>query len=155
MEKRGFALKKLGLGYLFVTLGLIAATILTGILVNVVEGILYNIMAVLTGTFLTILVVGSPVYWVVVLIRWNKRNKDTPIRTKQAEVVVKRKHVSTDSEGDTTTSYYATFETQDGKRMEFRIKGGQYGLLREGDQGELRYQIYRNSRKKYHGFTRT
>ena len=47
------------------------------------------------------------------------------------------------------TSYYATFQVQSGDRMEFRVKGKEYGLLREGDRGELVFQGTR-----YHSFTR-
>ncbi|MFB6366075.1 DUF2500 domain-containing protein [Paenibacillus elgii] len=56
-------------------------------------------------------------------------------------VVAKRTQVSGGS-GDSSafTNYFATFEFEDGGRVELPLKGPQYGLLVEGDFGELTYQ---------------
>lgn len=43
-------------------------------------------------------------------------------------------------QGSTHTSYYITFETDDGQRLELTAGGRQYGLLAEGDTGILTYQ---------------
>ncbi len=47
------------------------------------------------------------------------------------------------------TQYYATFELENGTRLEFQISGRESGLLAEGDAGELTHQGTR-----YHGFRR-
>ena len=38
------------------------------------------------------------------------------------------------------TSYYATFQVESGDRMEFEISDMEYGMLAEGDSGELTFQ---------------
>ena len=49
----------------------------------------------------------------------------------------------------TYTHYYATFEVESGDRMEFELRGSEYGLLAEGDLGKLTFQGTR-----YLGFER-
>ncbi|MCD7839604.1 MAG: DUF2500 domain-containing protein [Erysipelotrichaceae bacterium] len=39
-----------------------------------------------------------------------------------------------------TTYYYVTFELSSGDRMEFSVKGREYGMLVEGDKGQLTFQ---------------
>jgi len=87
--------------------------------------------------------------------QWHKNNQ-SPVLTVRAEVVSKRRHNSTHVQqiGDasmpmTDTTYYATFQVPSGDRMELRLKGREYGLLREGDRGELTFQGTR-----YLGFER-
>ena len=48
-----------------------------------------------------------------------------------------------------STSYYVTFELENGGRMELSVKGSEYGMLVEGDTGALSYQGTR-----YLGFER-
>lgn len=40
----------------------------------------------------------------------------------------------------TFTSYYVTFQVESGDRMEFAVSGMEYGLLAEGDTGDLTFQ---------------
>lgn len=40
----------------------------------------------------------------------------------------------------TATSYYATFQVESGDRIEFLVSGTEYGMLAEGDSGELTFQ---------------
>ena len=49
----------------------------------------------------------------------------------------------------TSTTYYVTFEVCSGDRMELRLQGHEYGLIVEGDRGELTFQGTR-----FLGFTR-
>lgn len=83
---------------------------------------------------------------------WSKNN-NSPRLTVAAVIVSKRMHVSHHDHpnaGDATgahgyhstsaTSYYVTFEVASGDRMEFRVSGSQYGMLAEGDQGNLSFQ---------------
>ena len=40
----------------------------------------------------------------------------------------------------TTSTYYVTFQFESGDRMEFSVDGSEYGLLAEGDTGNLCFQ---------------
>ena len=102
-----------------------------------------------TGTFVVILVKG--------ISEWNKNNH-TPRLTVPAIIVAKRTNVSRHRHGGanghhhhhTSTTYYVTFQVESGDRMEFHITGQEYGLLVEGDKGNLSFQGTR-----YLGFERT
>lgn len=62
-----------------------------------------------------------------------------PVVTAKARVVAKRTETSGMSDGPVSTHYYATFELESGRRHEFNVSA-EYGLLAEGDEGELRYR---------------
>lgn len=75
------------------------------------------------------------------------QNATSPILTVKAKVLSKRYQVDrhTHHHGNhvhhgSSTSYYATFELENGERMELVMNGRQYGLLLEGDKGLLTYQ---------------
>ncbi|MED1780538.1 DUF2500 domain-containing protein [Brevibacillus fortis] len=68
-------------------------------------------------------------------------NNASPILTQPAKIISKR--TSTSGGGNDTsvsTYYYLTFELSNGERLEFHVKGSEYGLLVEGDTGILTYQ---------------
>lgn len=81
---------------------------------------------------------------------WRRR---TEIVSVQARLVAKRIStaglVSRRSDSQVYTSYFATFEMNDGERVEFQLYDRDYGLLVEGDEGVLSYQGTR-----WHGFER-
>lgn len=92
---------------------------------------------------------------------WNKNNH-SPRLTVEATVVSKRQNTSVhhhNNAGDatgahgihttTSTTYYATFQVASGDRMELHVGGREYGMLAEGDFGELTFQGTR-----YLGFAR-
>ena len=91
------------------------------------------------GTFVVILVKG--------ISEWNKNNH-SPRLTVPATIVAKRTNVSRHRHGGanghhhhhTSTTYYATFQVESGDRMEFHLSGQEYGLLVEGDKGNLSFQ---------------
>ena len=105
-----------------------------------------------------ILVLGV---FIVTLVRnisqWNKNNH-SPRLTVPATIVAKRTNVSRHHHGGanghhhhhTSTSYYVTFQVESGDRMELHVAGQEYGLLVEGDRGNLAFQGTR-----YLGFERT
>ena len=102
-----------------------------------VFGIMFTIVFVLViGTFIVIAVKG--------IGQWNKNNH-SPRLTVPATVVAKRTNVS----HHTSTSYYVTFQVESGDRMELHVAGTEYGLLIEGDSGNLTFQGTR-----YLGFDR-
>ena len=100
-----------------------------------------------TGPFAVILVKG--------ISEWNKNNH-SPRLTVPATIVAKRTNVSRHRHGGvnghhhTSSTYYVTFQVERGGRMEFHISGQEYGLLVEGDRGNLSFQGTR-----YLGFQRT
>lgn len=113
-------------------------------------GIMFTIVFVLViGTFIVIAVKG--------IGQWNKNNH-SPRLTVPATVVAKRTNVSHHRHGGvndhhhhhTSTSYYVTFQVESGDRMELHVAGTEYGLLIEGDRGNLTFQGTR-----YLGFDRT
>ena len=114
---------------------------------------MFNIMftivfLLVTGTFVVILVKG--------ISEWN-RNNHSPRLTVPATIIAKRTNVSRHRHGGanghhhhhTSTTYYVTFQVESGDRMEFHISGQEYGLLIEGDKGNLSFQGTR-----YLGFER-
>ena len=115
---------------------------------------MFNIMF----TIVFILVIGT---FVVMLVKgiseWNKNNH-SPRLTVPATIIAKRTNVSRHRYGGanshhhyhTSTTYYVTFQVESGDRMEFHISGQEYGLLIEGDHGNLSFQGTR-----YLGFERS
>ena len=90
------------------------------------------------------------------------RNNRSPVQTVNARVAAKRMKVTGHGmtagrntaamnglHSSTYTDYFATFETEDGRRLELGVKDSEYGMLAEGDRGSLTYQGTR-----YLGFER-
>lgn len=63
--------------------------------------------------------------------------KSKPEQTSGAQVLSKRQHVWGEH---SHTNYYATFELDNGERVEYLIPDKQIGFLVEGDVGRLTYQ---------------
>jgi len=110
-------------------------------------GIMFSLVFFLViGMFLMMFVKG--------ISQWNKNNH-APRLTVPATVVAKRTNVShhggagTHHHASTSTSYYVTFQVESGDRMELHVAGHEYGLLIEGDRGNLTFQGTR-----YLGFSR-
>lgn len=83
--------------------------------------------------------------------QWNKNN-NSPRLTVEATVVAKRGDVHRhhhDHHTSTSTTYYVTFQVASGDRMELQVEGPEYGMLVEGDFGDLTFQGTR-----YLGFIR-
>ena len=108
-------------------------------------------------TIVFVIVIGT---FVVTAVRgigqWNKNN-NSPRLTVPATVVAKRTNVTRHRHNGanghhhhhTSTSYYVTFQVESGDRMELHVAGEEYGLLVEGDRGNLSFQGTR-----YLGFER-
>lgn len=106
------------------------------------------IFVVVFGVFIVVAIKG--------ISQWNKNNH-SPKLTVPATIVAKRTNVSRHRHGGvnghhhhTSTTYYVTFQVESGDRMEFHISGQEYGLLVEGDRGNLSFQGTR-----YLGFERS
>lgn len=74
---------------------------------------------------------------------WLNDNQQ-PVQTLPAAVVSKRTHVQGysgyNTGARTTTTYFATFELPTGERCELKLPGAAYGLLAEGDHGQVTLQ---------------
>ena len=112
-------------------------------------GVMFTIVFLLcTGTFVVILVKG--------ISEWNKNNH-SPRLTVPATIVAKRTKVSHHHNHSGTgmhhtthsTTYYVTFQVESGDRMELHVAGQEFGMLIEGDRGNLTFQGTR-----YLGFER-
>ena len=113
-------------------------------------GVMFTVMfLVVMGIFLVTIFQG--------IRQWDKNNH-SPRLTVPATVVAKRTNVSHHRHGgmdhhhhhtSTSTSYYVTFQVESGDRMELYMSGPEYGLLIEGDCGNLTFQGTR-----YLGFSR-
>ncbi len=99
--------------------------------------ILFTIVFVLIlGVFILTFVKG--------ISQWSKNNH-SPRLTVEAKVVAKRtnyhRHSGTNhTASHTSSTYFVTFEVQSGDRMELQMAGPEYGLLIEGDFGDLTFQ---------------
>ena len=107
-------------------------------------GVLFTLTFILVfGIFIVTIVRG--------IGQWNKNN-NSPRLTVAATVVSKRTNVSHhhhDHHTHHSTSYYVTFQVDSGDRMELHMTGQEYGMLVEGDKGNLTFQGTR-----YLGFER-
>lgn len=106
--------------------------------------VLFRIMFILVfvlvlGMFLVFAVKG--------IAQWNQNNH-SPRLTVPAAIVAKRTNVTRHHHGGagghhhhhTSTSYYVTFQFGGGDRMELLVSGSEYGMLMEGDQGDLSFR---------------
>ena len=103
-------------------------------------------------TFL--LVFGMILFTTIGNIKQERHNNHSPRLTVEAKVVCKRTNFrrssgTKHSVGYGHTTYYVTFEVNSGDRMELPVQGYEYGLLVEGDFGDLTFQGTR-----YLGFQR-
>lgn len=108
-------------------------------------------------TLAFVLVIGMfLVFAVKGIAQWNQNNH-SPRLTVPAAIVAKRANVTRHHHGGagghhhhhTSTSYYVTFQFGGGDRMELLVSGAEYGMLMEGDQGDLSFRGTR-----YLGFER-
>lgn len=123
-----------------------------------IEFSLFNVMFYLIfGTVIVLFIVTA----VKGIGTWHKNN-NSPRLTVEAAVVSKRQNTdvhhhpnggdATGAHGmhtTTSTTYYVTFQVASGDRMELHVGGREYGMLAEGDFGELTFQGTR-----YLGFER-
>ena len=99
------------------------------------------VFVIVIGMFIVIAVKG--------VSQWNKNNH-SPRLTVSATIVAKRTNVShhhQHNHGGTgmhhtthSTTYYVTFQVESGDRMELHVAGHEFGMLIEGDRGNLTFQ---------------
>lgn len=84
-----------------------------------------------------IFVFGFIIFSVFTNIKQGIKNNNSPLLSVPAQVVTKRTTVKGEH---SYTTYFVTFEVQSGDRMEFKVKGEQFGQLVEKDLGVLAFQ---------------
>lgn len=115
---------------------------------------MFNIMFMLISVMVFV-VFAITIYRM--LTQWNKNNH-SPRLTVPVTVVAKRTNVSRHHHNgtgsmhhtSTSTSYYITFQVSSGDRMELHVPGYEFGMIVEGDRGNLTFQGTR-----FLGFERT
>ena len=108
-------------------------------------------------TLVFILVIGTFVVTAVKGISQWSKNNNSPRLTVPAVIVAKRTHVTQHHHHGTnghhhhhtSTAYYVTFQVDSGDRIELHVDASEYGMLVEGDRGDLSFQGTR-----YLGFVR-
>ena len=110
---------------------------------------MFSIMNMLFPLFF-IIILGILLFTIFKNIKqWNYNNKQPKLNV-DALVVSKRTQVrGGGNNSHASTSYFVTFQVESGDRMELVVNGSEYGMLAEGDFGELIFQGTR-----YLGFTR-
>lgn len=77
--------------------------------------------------------------------QWS-RNNNSPVLTVESQVVAKRMdvrhyhHNHNNTSVNSSTTYYITFQVQSGDRLELVVPDEEYGLIVEGDFGNLTFQ---------------
>lgn len=95
--------------------------------------LLFKIFALLFIAFFVFIIIKMLRIWL--------SNNASPLISASCTAVTKRSEVWGGS-GDTSasTSYYVTFQFDDGSRLEFQVMNRDFGLIVEGDRGEILYQ---------------
>jgi hypothetical protein len=110
---------------------------------------MFSIMNMLFPLFF-IIILGIIFFTIFKNIKqWNYNNKQPKLNV-DALVASKRTQVrGGGNNSHASTMYFVTFQVESGDRMELVVNGSEYGMLAEGDFGELIFQGTR-----YLGFTR-
>lgn len=115
---------------------------------------LFNAVFPVAFTILFLIAIGILLTTLVKSIGQKRKDDRSPRLTVEASVVSKRTDVSHRPGNrdlpNTFTSYYVTFQVASGDRMELHVTGYDYGMLVEGDRGNLSFQGSR-----FLGFERT
>ena len=121
---------------------------------NIVTFIAILIPVIVAIIFITVFMII--IVKVAKSITQSHKDNNSPVLTVEAKVLAKRMAVDGMHHGgnmamnnSTYSSYYITFEVENGDRIELKVPGTEYGLVVEGDIGRLTYQGTR-----YKGFER-
>jgi hypothetical protein len=93
------------------------------------------------GMIIFIIVIGGFIFAIGNGVKQYASNKAKPVETVPARVIAKRPH-TWGGGGDSAahTSYYITFELENGERIEIPVGDEFYGMHIEGDTGMLTHQ---------------
>jgi NADH:ubiquinone oxidoreductase subunit 3 (subunit A) len=107
---------------------------------NPASDFMFNSIPIFVG-LIFVIVIGIFIFTIGKGISEYASNKSKAVETKPARVIGKRPH-TWGGTGNTSahTSYYMTFELENGERLEMPVKSNFYGMHVEGDVGMLTYQ---------------
>src|SRR5690554_7891755 len=89
-------------------------------------------------TLVPLLIIGVIIIMIISSISKWSRNNASPRLNRPARVIGKRPHTWGGSgRSSAHTSYYITFEFEDGERLELPVSAQAYGMMAEGDIGIL------------------
>lgn len=97
--------------------------------------VIFTVMFILITTIFAITIIRN--------VRTGIKNNNSPKETLSVQVVSKRTHNwsnGTNMHRSARTSYYVTFELENGERKELHVNGRTYGEIVEGDVGMLTFQ---------------
>lgn len=87
------------------------------------------------------IIIGFIAYAIIKSLKIWMSNNESPLITIRCVAVTKRTSVRGGAgNSSASTSYYVTFQFDDGERLELQVRDRDYGLIVEGDCGELTYQ---------------
>ncbi|TMU85133.1 DUF2500 domain-containing protein [Bacillus sp. BHET2] len=110
--------------------------------------VMFDIAPIFIGVIFVIVIVAIMFSAAKGVTEWSQNNQSPKLNV-AARVLAKRTNVRGGGETRAYSEYYVTFEVESGDRMELKVKDTEYGMLAEGDQGELSFQGSR-----YLGFIR-
>ncbi|MDV4149794.1 DUF2500 domain-containing protein [Clostridium sp. AL.422] len=94
-----------------------------------------------------ILIIGVIIFSIVRGIsEWSSNNKqpiipvDSIVSGKRISVSHHNHNTGDNMHSSTSTTYYVTFQFENGERLELKVSGKEYGLISEGDRGILSFQ---------------
>lgn len=101
--------------------------------------IMFQVVPVMIG--IIFLIVFSIIVFSVTkgLSEWSNNNQ-SPEQKVKAKVIGKRTAIRGGGESRAYSLYYITFQVEEGDRMELKVKDNDYGMIIEGDRGELIFQ---------------
>ena len=105
-------------------------------------GFMFSVFPIIF-TVMFVFVFGMIIMTFARSIKEEHKNNNSPRLTVPATVIAKRDQVSVHHHNHhrhTNTRYFVTFEVESGDRMELQTSGPEYGMLIEGDRGELTFQ---------------
>lgn len=104
------------------------------------DSFMFNAVPVFVFIIFAVVIIGF-IFTIGKGIQQHASNKAKPVETVPARIVTKRPHTWGGS-GDSAahTSYYVTFELENGERLELPVGGEFYGMNAEGDVGMLTHQ---------------
>ncbi len=107
---------------------------------NSPTGIMFQIMPVFMGVVFLI-VFGVIIYRTInFAIQKTKDKENIGAKVINKRENIRRRSTNSRSSMHTSITYYATFELEDNRRVEYTIPSNKIGLIVEGDTGTLTYQ---------------
>jgi hypothetical protein len=101
--------------------------------------LMFQIGPIFIGIIFIIVVGGILISILKSVSQWSKNN-NSPVLDVEAKVVGKRTATRGGGETRAYSTYFVTFEFTSGDRQELSVKDVDYGMLVEGDLGELKFQ---------------